>query len=98
MYIRHDADIKITPAVKLRDEPLRRNAFILDVHLGKLAKMLRMLGFDTVYEIDYDDPEIIRRSLLEKRIIITRDRRMLCVKVVASRILYPVDRFRRTAS
>ncbi len=78
----HGADIKITPVVKLRDEPLRRNAFILDVHLGKLAKMLRMLGFDTVYEIDYDDPEIIRRSLLEKRIIITRDRRMLCTKVV----------------
>ncbi len=35
------ADIKITPVVKLRDEPLRRNTFILDVHLGKLAMTFR---------------------------------------------------------
>ena len=76
------ADITLNSIVKLRDDPLRKEAFILDVHLGKLAKMLRMLGFDTVYENDYDDPEIIQRSLLEKRIIITRDRRLLCAKVV----------------
>ncbi len=76
------ADITITPIVKLRDEPLRKNVFILDVHLGKLAKMLRMLGFDTVYEIDYDDAEIIRRSLQENRIIVTRDRLLLHAKVV----------------
>ncbi|MDR4508790.1 MAG: Mut7-C ubiquitin/RNAse domain-containing protein [Candidatus Brocadiaceae bacterium] len=72
----------IFPRVKLRDEPLKKHAFILDVHLGKLAKMLRMLGFDVVYENDYDDPEIIRRSLEEKRIIVTRDRRLLYVKVI----------------
>ncbi|MHC4454579.1 MAG: Mut7-C RNAse domain-containing protein [Planctomycetota bacterium] len=76
------ADITIVPIVKLRDEPLRQNTFILDVHLGKLAKMLRMLGFDTVYENDYDDPEIISRSLQENRIIITRDRVLLHAKVV----------------
>ncbi len=76
------ADITITPIVKLRDEPLRKNTFILDVHLGKLTKMLRMLWFDTVYENDYDDPEIIRRSLQENRIIITRDRILLHAKVV----------------
>lgn len=57
-------------------------AVILDVHLGKLAKMLRMLGFDTEYENDYDDPEIIQRSLKEKRIILTRDRRLLHAKAV----------------
>jgi len=76
------ATTTITPIVKLRDEPLRKNAFILDVHLGKLAKMLRMLGCDTVYENDYDDSEIIRRSLKEHRIIITRDRILLHAKVV----------------
>ena len=48
------ADITLESIVKLRDKPLRKDAFILDVHLGKLARMLRMLGFDTVYEIDYD--------------------------------------------
>ena len=74
--------IDISPIVKLRDEPLRKSAFILDVHLGKLAKLLRMLGFDVVYENDYDDPEIVRQSLKEKRIIITRDRRLLHSKAV----------------
>lgn len=76
------ADIRLKSIVKLRNEPLRKYAFILDVHLGKLARMLRMLGFDTVYEIDYDDPEIIRRALSEHRIIITRDRLLLHSKVV----------------
>ncbi len=76
------ADITLKSTVRLRDNPLRKDAFILDVHLGKLARMLRMLGFDTVYEIDYDDPEIIRRALQENRIIITRDRLLLHSKIV----------------
>ena len=38
----------ITPVIRLRDKPLRNTAFILDVHLGKLANILRMLGFDTL--------------------------------------------------
>ena len=57
----------------LRPEPLRHPIFILDVHLGKLAKYLRMLGFDTLYQNDYEDDEIIETSVSEKRIILTRD-------------------------
>ncbi len=72
----------ITPIVKLRDVPLRKTAFILDVHLGKLARILRMLGFDVLYRTDYDDPEIIRIALAEHRIILTRDRRMLYNKCI----------------
>ncbi len=69
--------LDISPIVKLRDAPLRRTAFILDVHLGKLARILRMLGFDTLYRNDYDDPEIIQTALDEHRIILTRDRLLL---------------------
>ncbi len=69
--------LDISPIVRLREAPLRRTAFILDVHLGKLARILRMLGIDTLYRTDYDDPEIIRIALAEQRIILTRDRRML---------------------
>jgi uncharacterized protein with PIN domain len=69
--------LDITPLVKLRNAPLRRSAFILDVHLGKLARILRLLGFDTLYRTDYNDSEIIRIALHEHRIILTRDRRML---------------------
>lgn len=69
--------LDITPIIRLREEPLRRIAFILDVHLGKLARLLRMLGFDTLYRNDYEDPEIIRTALKERRIILTRDRGIL---------------------
>jgi uncharacterized protein with PIN domain len=52
---------------------LRRTRFILDVHLGKLARHLRMLGFDTAYSREWDDDEIIRLSREQGRIILTRD-------------------------
>ena len=74
--------LDISPIIRLRDEPLRKTAFILDVHLGKLARILRMLGFDVLYRTDYDDPEIIRIALEEHRIILTRDRRMLFNKTI----------------
>lgn len=47
--------------------------FILDVHLGKLARWLRMLGFDTRYRNDYADPEIVAIANQEGRTILTRD-------------------------
>lgn len=65
--------LDISPVNRLRPEPLRETRFILDVHLGKLCRYLRMLGFDTYYRNDLDDPEIIERSVTEKRIILTRD-------------------------
>ena len=58
---------------KLRETPLRIMKFILDVHLGKLAKLLRRYGFDSVYQNDYEDAQIIRIALKENRIILTRD-------------------------
>jgi uncharacterized protein with PIN domain len=69
--------LDIFPIVSLRDTPLRQTAFVLDVHLGKLARLLRLLGFDTLYRTDYDDAEIIRIALAEHRIILTRDRKLL---------------------
>ena len=57
----------------LRERPLRKPAFILDVHLGKLARLLRLFGFDTMYRNDLDDPEIIDISVEEGRAILTRD-------------------------
>lgn len=54
-----------------------RAAFILDVHLGKLARRLRMLGFDCRYRTDYADPQIIDLALDEGLIILTRDRGLL---------------------
>lgn len=62
-------------------------AFILDVHLGKLARRLRLLGFDCRYRNDYADAEIVRLALAEQRIILTRDRGILKQGIVEQGLL-----------
>ncbi|HKJ45182.1 MAG TPA: Mut7-C RNAse domain-containing protein [Balneolales bacterium] len=47
--------------------------FVLDVHLGKLARIMRMLGIDTLYDSAYDDPQITEIGCREQRFILTRD-------------------------
>lgn len=47
--------------------------FVADVHLGKLARLLRLLGMDTAYASNMDDPEIIEKALMEDRAVLTRD-------------------------
>ena len=74
--------IAISSGTLLRDKSLRTSRFILDVHLGKLARLLRMHGFDTLYRNDYDDPELIRIAEAEQRIILTRDVGILKNKLV----------------
>lgn len=74
--------LDVTPVVRLRQRPLRDTAFVLDVNLGKLARRLRMLGFDALYRNDYDDHEVIDISVRTGRIILTRDRRLLYPKIV----------------
>lgn len=65
--------LDISPLLRLRPLPLRRTRFILDVHLGKLARFLRLLGLDCAYGPDWDDAAIIDRAVAEQRIILTRD-------------------------
>jgi uncharacterized protein with PIN domain len=74
--------IDIAPAVRLRPSPLRRPAFILDGHLGRLAAYLRLLGFDTLYRNDFADEELAQRSAREQRILLTRDRGLLKRSIV----------------
>ncbi len=61
----------------LRPKPLRDPKFILDVHLGRLAKHMRMLGFDSLYKNNFTEEEIISISLSEKRAILTRSSGLL---------------------
>ena len=63
----------------LRPPPARPLAFVLDVHLGKLARRLRLLGVDTRYRNDFDDWEIVRVARDEARVVLTRDRKLLCI-------------------
>jgi uncharacterized protein with PIN domain len=61
----------------LRPRPLREPRFVLDVHLGRLASYLRLLGFDTLYRNDYDDEELLHISCDQHRILLTRDTGLL---------------------
>ncbi len=65
--------LDISGTSRVRSEPLRHTTFVLDVHLGRLATLLRLLGFDTLYRTDFEDAEIVDISLSQRRIILTRD-------------------------
>jgi uncharacterized protein len=51
--------------------------FLLDVHLGTLARRLRLLGLDTAYEPNAEDVDLVRRAVEERRVLLTRDRGLL---------------------
>ena len=63
----------VSPLTRLRPAPLRQIRFVADVHLGTLARNLRLLGFDTIWERDLADETIIDIASREHRIILTRD-------------------------
>jgi len=69
--------LDISPLVRLRPAPLREPRFVLDVHLGRLAAYLRLLGFDTLYPREASDEMLAEISSAERRILLTRDRRLL---------------------
>ena len=69
--------------VNCQPEPLNDHRFVLDVHLGKLARYMRMLGFDTLYRNDYDDSALADISADERRILLTCDRMLLMRKQVS---------------
>ena len=69
--------LDITPELRLRPRPLREPKFVLDVHLGRLAAYLRLLGFDAAYRNSASDAELAQVSMEEKRILLTRDRGLL---------------------
>jgi uncharacterized protein len=62
-------------------QPLR---FVLDVHLGTLARRLRLLGVDTAYANDAADDELIEQANAEERVLLTQDRGLLRRKTLKS--------------
>ena len=69
--------LDIVPLLRVRERPLRVMRFVADAHLGGLARLLRMIGFDTLHDNHYVDDEIERISRAEGRIVLTRDRDLL---------------------
>lgn len=62
--------------------PAPEPRFVLDVHLGTLARRLRLLGFDCWYRNDADDDELAQVAVDEDRILLTRDRELLMRRAV----------------
>ncbi|MCD6526341.1 MAG: Mut7-C ubiquitin/RNAse domain-containing protein [Desulfuromonas sp.] len=66
------AQSMVTPVIHLQPllpDPVQ---FILDVHLGKLARYLRLLGFDCLYRNDYSDEQLVALAQ-PQRLLLTRD-------------------------
>jgi uncharacterized protein len=69
--------LDIGSTARLRPMPLRDLRFVVDVNLGRLAWLLRLLGFDVWWSNDADDKTLADISLGEQRILLTRDRGLL---------------------
>ena len=76
VYPRFEA-MDVTPLLRVRDHPLRETRFVADAHLGGLAHMLRMMGFDTLYDNYFHDDAIVAIAEQDGRIVLTRDRELL---------------------
>jgi uncharacterized protein with PIN domain len=84
-----DAIIEIYPvksgsmiSKEKRLQDTRVSKFVLDGHLGKLTRDLRLLGFDVAYDSQSDDRKLLRVMERENRALLTRDRRLLMHRVV----------------
>jgi len=84
-----DANIELYPVgtrfPNFKDKRLqiaRTNIFIVDGHLGKLARDLRLLGFDVAYDAQAEDRQLLDIMERENRALLTRDRRLLMHAVV----------------
>jgi uncharacterized protein with PIN domain len=65
--------------------------FIVDEMLGRLAKWLRAIGYDTVYHTGGGDSALVQRALEEDRVILTKDSRLVKRKLARNSILVSSD-------
>jgi uncharacterized protein with PIN domain/sulfur carrier protein ThiS len=85
------------PLVRLDPPPLQEPRFVLDVHLGRLTRTLRLLGFDCVWRNDFTDDELAAISVAEQRTLLTRDRGLLKrAKVAHGYLVRETDHRRQT--
>jgi uncharacterized protein len=67
----------VEPAARPQPTPTSPPRFVLDVHLGTLARRMRLLGLDTAYRNDASDDELLDASATERRVLLTQDRGLL---------------------
>ena len=69
--------VDVGPVTRPQRQPAGPLRFLLDVHLGTLARRLRLLGVDAAYSNDADDDELIERANEQDRVLLTQDRGLL---------------------
>lgn len=72
-----------------QDAPLP--AFACDVHLGRLARLLRLMGFDTLWRRDWTEPALARLAANEGRRVLTRSRALMCRRELRRSLLIADD-------
>lgn len=78
----HFVTLDIGTVTRVRPPALGVIRFVVDVHLGTLARRLRLVGLDTAYRVDADDAELAEVASRENRILLTRDVGLLKRRVV----------------
>ena len=58
--------------------------FIVDINVGKLAKWLRIMGYDTLLFTDQDDGKMINIALNQQRIVLTKDTQIMKRRLITS--------------
>ncbi|HEY7042388.1 MAG TPA: Mut7-C RNAse domain-containing protein [Nocardioidaceae bacterium] len=80
--------VVVAPVRRPQPLPGGRARFLLDVHLGSLARRMRLLGIDTRYERDIDDDELARLAPEDDRVLLTQDRGLLHRTAIRERAAY----------
>jgi len=69
--------LDVSALTRLPAPPSRAPRFVADAHLGGLARLLRMAGFDTLYDNQIDDGDLAALARRDARVALTRDRDLL---------------------
>ncbi len=110
-YIVEDGDLievfpfpsPVNPMLEtLLRSPVTCTSFAVDANVSKLARYLRMAGFDAFCDLQMADKELAERAVREERILLTRDRALLKRKIVVHgrliRSVKPADQLREIVS
>jgi uncharacterized protein len=84
--------LDLAPIARLRPVPLRDPRFVVDVNLGRLARLLQLLGLDVRFDPELDDVALARISHDEHRVLLTRDRGLLKRREITHGLFVREDR------
>jgi uncharacterized protein with PIN domain len=69
--------VHLAEVARPQSAPTSPPRFVLDVHLGALARRMRLLGLDAAYRNDATDAELLDQSVVQQRVLLSRDRGLL---------------------